>query len=278
VDLCKATEEVAGDVMALLTALEQSGTALGDPESHPVVTSPSRLRALRRTPPTKETPYATTPPMIRVLYGFVTDSAQLKAGSPSRRRQDGTWQSVVPAECRRSGETARHSERPEGLVDTQAAHPDIGDRTMAKGHIPVDTARVDETEISDGEYAGTSTSQSELRAELLTRPAACARYEESLADIRVHQANLAQVRRARAFAQAAIAELTGMNQSEVSKLERRSDMFISTLRKFIQATGGELHLVANYPEGSVELQLPWGLTSGEEDDSLPIDVRVSEPA
>ncbi|MDA8358039.1 MAG: hypothetical protein M0Z95_17505 [Actinomycetota bacterium] len=79
VDLCRATEEVAGDVMALLTALEQSGTALGDPESHPVVTSPSRLRALRRTPPTKETPYATTPPMIRVLYGFVTDSAQLRA-------------------------------------------------------------------------------------------------------------------------------------------------------------------------------------------------------
>lgn len=33
-------------------------------------------------------------------------------------------------------------------------------------------------------------------------------------------------------------------QSEVSKLERRSDMFTSTLRKFIEATGGELHLVA----------------------------------
>ena len=149
---------------------------------------------------------------------------------------------------------------------------------MAKGRIPVDTARVDESEISEAEYAGTSTSQSELRAELLTRPAARARYEETLADICVHQATLAQVRRARALAQAAIAELTGMNQSEVSKLERRSDMFISTLRKFIQATGGELHLVANYPEGSVELQLPWGSTGSDQGDHLPIDVRESEPA
>lgn len=96
--------------------------------------------------------------------------------------------------------------------------------------------------------------------------------------ISVHQANLAQVRRARAFAQAAIAELTGMSQSEVSKLERRSDMFISTLRKFIEATGGELHLIANYPEGSVELQVPWGVGRSEDDEHLPIDVREGEPA
>lgn len=65
--------------MALLTALEEYGTDLGDPESHPVVTSQCRLRALRRTPPTTATPYADGPPVIRVLYGFVADDRGLRA-------------------------------------------------------------------------------------------------------------------------------------------------------------------------------------------------------
>ncbi len=68
--LLKDHAEVAGDVMALLTALEEHGLDLGDPESHPVVTSRLGLRALRRTPPTDVTPYATEPPVLRVLYGF----------------------------------------------------------------------------------------------------------------------------------------------------------------------------------------------------------------
>lgn len=48
----------------------------------------------------------------------------------------------------------------------------------------------------------------------------------------------------------------GMQQSEVSPLERRTDLLISTLRKFIEATGGELVMVARYPEGDVQLAIP----------------------
>lgn len=40
----------------------------------------------------------------------------------------------------------------------------------------------------------------------------------------------------------------------VSGLERRSDMLLSTLKRFVQATGGELHIVVSYPGGGpVEL-------------------------
>ena len=63
--------EVAGDIQALIDALERHGKALGDPESHSVAISKLGLRALRRTPPTDVTPYAVDPPVIRVLYGFV---------------------------------------------------------------------------------------------------------------------------------------------------------------------------------------------------------------
>lgn len=153
---------------------------------------------------------------------------------------------------------------------------------MAERGIPVDTAREDELEISDEEYRSAFRAQVEVRDQVLSIPEARARYEATLDEIRRHQATLAQVRRARGLAQTAVAELTGMNQSEISKLERRTDMLISTLRKFIEAMGGELHIVANYPEGSVELLLPWGNAYGSdettENEDLPIDVHQAEPA
>lgn len=45
-----------------------------------------------------------------------------------------------------------------------------------------------------------------------------------------------------------------MDQSEVSRLERRSDMLLSTLKRFVHANGGELHLVVQFPDSApVEL-------------------------
>lgn len=69
--------EVAGEIQALIDALAAHGRELGDPESHPVVTSQLGLRALRRTPPTSVTPYAQGPPVIRVLYGFVAPAQRV---------------------------------------------------------------------------------------------------------------------------------------------------------------------------------------------------------
>ena len=66
--------------------------------------------------------------------------------------------------------------------------------------------------------------------------AARGRYQEALAEVEANQATLAQVRKAKSF-----------TQSEVSRLERRSDMLLSTLRSFIQAAGGELQLIATFP-------------------------------
>ncbi|MST32048.1 helix-turn-helix domain-containing protein [Acidimicrobiaceae bacterium USS-CC1] len=53
-----------------------------------------------------------------------------------------------------------------------------------------------------------------------------------------HQASLAKVRKLRALAQATVAEAMGMDQSEISRLERRTDLLLSTLRRFVNATGG----------------------------------------
>lgn len=72
-EVAEVDEEVFGQVMALLTALEVHGRDLDDErreESHPVVTSRYDMHALRRTPPSEAAPYADGPPVIRILYAF----------------------------------------------------------------------------------------------------------------------------------------------------------------------------------------------------------------
>ena len=77
-ELAEADEEIFGEVMALLNALETYGRDLDDEsreESHPVVTSRYDLHALRRTPPTDSTPYAIAPPVLRILYAVCQTAA-----------------------------------------------------------------------------------------------------------------------------------------------------------------------------------------------------------
>lgn len=60
---------------------------------------------------------------------------------------------------------------------------------------------------------------------------------------------LPEVRKAIGMTQAELADTLETGQGTVSKLERAADMYLSTLRKYVEALGGELHLVASFPEG-----------------------------
>jgi transcriptional regulator with XRE-family HTH domain len=76
------------------------------------------------------------------------------------------------------------------------------------------------------------------------------RTEELLAEL-----PLQELRQARALTQEELAEVLGLNQATISKLERRTDMYLSSLRRFVEAMGGELEIAANFPEGRVRIQL-----------------------
>lgn len=121
--------------------------------------------------------------------------------------------------------------------------------------IPVDSRRVSEGEPSSSQYAAASTTARQLREKILADPAGRAAYERARTEIKQHQASLTQVRKARFLAQATVAEAMGMDQSEISRLERRADLLLSTIRRFVQATGGDLILIAQYPEGEMELSI-----------------------
>lgn len=64
---------------------------------------------------------------------------------------------------------------------------------------------------------------------------------------------LNSLRKARSLSQEELAEVLSLNQATVSKLERRTDMYISTVRRFVRAMGGELEIRARFPEGVVEI-------------------------
>lgn len=61
--------------------------------------------------------------------------------------------------------------------------------------------------------------------------------------------HLSQLRKARGLTQQALADLLGVSQAEVLEMERRSELYISTLRKFIEAINGELVLAARFADG-----------------------------
>jgi DNA-binding transcriptional regulator YiaG len=64
---------------------------------------------------------------------------------------------------------------------------------------------------------------------------------------------LDELRQARAMTQVHLAKILRVNQAAVSKLERRADMYVSTLHDFVKAMGGELKITAQFPEGTVEI-------------------------
>jgi len=64
---------------------------------------------------------------------------------------------------------------------------------------------------------------------------------------------LAELREALEMTQARLAQTLGVNQAAVSKLEHRTDMYVSTLQDVIKAMGGELKITAKFSNKTVEI-------------------------
>lgn len=65
---------------------------------------------------------------------------------------------------------------------------------------------------------------------------------------------LAELRNALNISQEELGELLNKKQAAISRLERRSDMHISTLRAFVKALGGELEIIASFPDASYHIK------------------------
>ena len=92
----------------------------------------------------------------------------------------------------------------------------------------------------------------ELRAKM--SPERRAR-NEARAKAELAKMPLYQLRNAREMTQARLAEVLEMDQGNISKLEKRTDMYLSTLRSYIEAMGGVLEIRAVFPDGAVKIDL-----------------------
>lgn len=90
----------------------------------------------------------------------------------------------------------------------------------------------------------------ELRAKMApeSQARAEAKAQELLAEMPLNE-----LRQARGLSQKALAEVLHVQQPSIAKLEKRTDMYISTLRSHIEAMGGELEIIARFPDGAVKI-------------------------
>ena len=84
------------------------------------------------------------------------------------------------------------------------------------------------------------SSESQLRAK--------AAIEQMLLEMPLHE-----LRQALGLSQKVLADVLHVQQPSIAKLEKRTDMYISTLRSHIEAMGGKLDVVARFPDGSVRI-------------------------
>lgn len=76
----------------------------------------------------------------------------------------------------------------------------------------------------------------------------------AIADAMLEGMPLHELRKARGLSQRTLADVLHVQQPAVAKLERRTDMYLSTLRNHIRAMGGELDVIARFPDGEVRIE------------------------
>ena len=117
--------------------------------------------------------------------------------------------------------------------------------------------------VTDGHSASdfaTSTQRvREARSRLLEDPRAADAHaalgEQIARRLDARKATLGELRRALGLTQAQLAEMLDLGQGDISRLERRRNLYLNTLARFVEATGGHLRITAVYGDTEVTLDL-----------------------
>ena len=89
-----------------------------------------------------------------------------------------------------------------------------------------------------------------LQEKIAEQPAASRRkIARRVAELVAEEMTLRDLRKARKITQVQLAKKLGVNQEQVSRSEKRADIHLSTLKRSVEAMGGTLTLVAQFPDG-----------------------------
>jgi transcriptional regulator with XRE-family HTH domain len=99
--------------------------------------------------------------------------------------------------------------------------------------------------------------------------------EASAAEYRrlIEQMSLLELRKAKDLTQAQVAEQLHMGQGDVSKIERRTDMYVSTLAHYLHAVGADLEIRAVFKNGQIIRITQFSENPGN--DEAPLKVRTA---
>lgn len=118
----------------------------------------------------------------------------------------------------------------------------------------------------------------QLKRDVEARPGARQRLERYRREL-ARELTLADLRRAVEFTQRQLADVLEMTQPGISRVERQTDLYLSTLRSYVEALGGELELRVVFPEGTLSLSRLEDIEGEATDDDDPPQegspVRVS---
>lgn len=106
---------------------------------------------------------------------------------------------------------------------------------------------------SDDDFATSTDRVRRVRNRALQEPKLEVAVDAKRTAIDRRVTTLAALRKARGLTQAQLTDDLGMTQGEVSRLERRENLHLATLARFIEATGGRLRITAVYDDDEVEV-------------------------
>lgn len=115
----------------------------------------------------------------------------------------------------------------------------------------------------------------EIRDRHFATPEAKARLEEARREVEAqvedHARTLRELRRARLLTQEQLARSLSVSQAQVSRIESQTDLYLSTLRSYVQAIGGDLELYAAFPDGQmVEISIDELLGKEPEEEAVVV--------
>ena len=98
--------------------------------------------------------------------------------------------------------------------------------------------------------------------------------KQRAAELIAEETNLRELRRLRKLTQARLSKKLKIGQEGVSRIEKRSDLYLSTLRSYVEGVGGELTLIARFPDRPPVILSGLGL----DEDRKPAKKRGAKPA
>ena len=107
--------------------------------------------------------------------------------------------------------------------------------------------------FTDEEWATTGQQMEAIREDIRSNPRAAAVEARTFAEISRRVQTLKAIRKARGLTQQQISDQLQVSQGEVSRIERRGNLHLATLVRFIEATGGRLRIIAMFDDHEVEV-------------------------